>query len=67
MCRGWEKVCRGWEKVRQVWELGGRRCGRRCVGGGRRWEKVGEGWERVLENKRGCVDGLQRVRENERW
>ena len=71
MGEGWERGgrrCVGgerrWEKV---WELGGRRCGRRCVGGGRRWEKVGEGWERVLENKRGCVDGLERVRENDRW
>ena len=30
------------------------------------WERSGRRWERVLEDNRGCVDGLERVREDER-
>ena len=50
--RGWEKVEEGWEKVGED---------------GRKWERGGRGWERVVEVRRGCVDGFDRVREDDRW
>ena len=30
--------------------------------GERKWERGGRRWERVLEDSRGCVDGLERMR-----